>query len=42
MGTIDERWMNLQVAYDLRRAEQASGVKIKSEITPRERKAYEE
>jgi addiction module HigA family antidote len=34
-GGDAEGWMNLQVAYDLRRAEQASGVKIKNEIIPR-------
>jgi addiction module HigA family antidote len=35
LGGDAEGWMNLQVAYDLRRAERASGAKIKNEITPR-------
>jgi len=34
-GGEAESWMNLQVAYVLRRAEQDSGEKIRSEITPR-------
>ena len=34
-GGDAESWMNLQLAYDLRRAEQNSGDKIKNEITPR-------
>ena len=34
-GGDAEGWMNLQVAYDLRRAEQASGEKIRDEIIPR-------
>jgi addiction module HigA family antidote len=34
-GGEAESWMNLQVAYALRRAEQDSGEKIRSEITPR-------
>jgi len=34
-GGDAESWMNLQVAYSLRRAEQDSGEKIRSEITPR-------
>lgn len=33
-GGDAESWMSLQFAYDLRRAEQVSGNKIKSEITP--------
>ncbi len=34
-GGDAESWMTLQVAYALRRAEQDSGEKIRSEITPR-------
>ena len=34
-GGDAEGWMNLQAAYDLRRAEQASGKKIKNEVIPR-------
>mgnify|MGYP001442413587 CR=1 FL=1 len=34
-GGDAQGWMNLQVAYDLRRAEQIVGEKIRSEIVPR-------
>ena len=34
-GGDAESWMNLQITYDLRRAEQIVGEKIRSEIVPR-------
>ena len=34
-GGDAQSWMNLQIAFELRRAEQMSGEKIRSEIVPR-------
>jgi len=34
-GGDAESWMNLQIAYELRRTEQLSGEKIRREIVPR-------
>jgi antitoxin HigA-1 len=35
LGTGPELWLNLQTAYELRRAEQVGGHEIESSITPR-------
>lgn len=36
MGTTPQYWLNLQANYELRKAEQEHGQKIREEITPRE------
>ncbi len=34
-GTTPEFWLNLQAAYDLRRAQQQAGARITREVVPR-------
>lgn len=34
MGTTPEYWLNLQAMYDLRKAEQEAGERIREEISP--------
>lgn len=34
MGTTPEYWLNLQAIYDLRKAEQEAGERIREEIAP--------
>ena len=34
-GTSPEFWLNLQLAYELRRAQQESGARIAQEVAPR-------
>jgi addiction module HigA family antidote len=35
MGTTPEYWLNLQMAYDLRLAEQSAGQAIQDDVVPR-------